>query len=471
MKYFLSLIFICLMSVSAQARDYYFCSTATDDSGTGLIDDPYKTISKFGTVANAMSAGESIFFCRGGEWEPTSTEYINPICTAENRCIVDAYGTGKKPWIKLDSVGLLFGTNNTVKYMTWRNLKFGSTTYQTSTPNPNGAFVYYGGTNEGNIWEYNEFSYMRDAIVFGNPQDSSGTYHLDATIRYNTFTDISVVGHLVGGNGMKIYGNTYVRVGATGGRPMYNMGTRGATFTTDLTQGQNYYISGNDITSSVQKDIGNGDYLGTYVEGDYGCGGNNLGGHGSMDGNIYVNNNILREFKGVATGGCWGINFDEGWGIATVHFGGVARGDTGILRIADNETYWLGNLSYGCNACSGSEFIGNTAYSFLASMGIDPTNKNEAGLTYPTESSTAKYNFFVFDTDTTTNTGLNFRPDAGGTATVLTSVLEYNIIVFGNDDTGNKCIDADIEGTKANNFCFAVDSSGNIVNHTVNNIN
>jgi hypothetical protein len=470
MRYVLSFILFIILSVSANATDYYFCDTG-NDSGAGTINDPWASIEKFRTVST-LSAGDNRYFCEGGEWlypDATNT-YIGGTCEVDNRCNITSYqapdiapeDVGVLPWIDAGATAYnVFRTNGHLKFVTISRIDMRRATWQhaNNTPAQQAIFIY-GGDMRGIIVENNNFENMRVGIESGDVSLSVGV--VDLKVRNNRFENMSSVGLLVGADGLSITNNTFNLNGSQhgGGRPIYINGSRDTT-SPDLHR--NTTISGNTITNSSPSNNGSGagDYNGVWEAGMFGAYRQTIGGHGNMGGYTYIANNTTTEIKGSGLGGGlgggWGISIDSGWAQPDEQYPN--------LRMLNNEAYWTGNQSFGCNACIGSKFQNNIGYSDREATGISVPAKSEAATDIKTTSSMAEYNLFVFDYD---NTGGLARGVAmyNGNEVNLISDIQYNVIIFGNDSTNNKCAAYETGSTYQNNFCFAVNSAGNIINHT-----
>ncbi|MFN8249003.1 MAG: carbohydrate-binding protein [Ferruginibacter sp.] len=98
---FLPLVVSLLISGTAKASNYYFSSSAGDDSRTASQakspSTPWKTITKLNSIFSTLNPGDSILFSRGDVFP--GTIIVNKSGSSTARIVLGAYGTGNKPVI------------------------------------------------------------------------------------------------------------------------------------------------------------------------------------------------------------------------------------------------------------------------------------------------------------------------------------------------------------------------------------
>ncbi|PHS69257.1 MAG: hypothetical protein COB23_06450, partial [Methylophaga sp.] len=111
---YLAALLLFVMANTVQAKNYYVCDTG-NDSNDGLSEStPFRSFVKAINTFNAMPAGDSVLFCRGGVFTTTDKykSVYNPNCSASALCTIADYGDESKdrPYIVPQSVeaGFLF---------------------------------------------------------------------------------------------------------------------------------------------------------------------------------------------------------------------------------------------------------------------------------------------------------------------------------------------------------------------------
>lgn len=95
------ILFLFISLISSGQYTYYFSNSSGDDSGTGTIVDPFKTITKFNSIT--WTPGSTASFKRGDSWK--GELLLLGDGTLGNEVVITAYGTGAKPIITaLDTV-------------------------------------------------------------------------------------------------------------------------------------------------------------------------------------------------------------------------------------------------------------------------------------------------------------------------------------------------------------------------------
>jgi len=102
-KLFLTIIVFGLLSLNAEARNFYFSTSTGDDTRTSIQAQnpatPWKTIAKANSSSSIYLPGDSLLFKRGDIFtlSPGNSLSIQKSGTAVNPIVVGAYGTGSKP--------------------------------------------------------------------------------------------------------------------------------------------------------------------------------------------------------------------------------------------------------------------------------------------------------------------------------------------------------------------------------------
>ncbi|MFC6804872.1 hypothetical protein ACFQE2_03865 [Methylophaga thalassica] len=91
--FFLAISLILISSVS-YSQNYYVCDSTGSDNNDGLSESTaFQTYGKAIWSFNKLDAGGSLLFCRGGQFEATTTARLyNKNCSAEKPCSISDYG-------------------------------------------------------------------------------------------------------------------------------------------------------------------------------------------------------------------------------------------------------------------------------------------------------------------------------------------------------------------------------------------
>ena len=105
------LAFFLCFAVSVNAATYYIDADAADDTDTGLVDHPWKTIAKVNTVD--FADGDIIQFEKSDTFDDASITLAAVTNPATKTITIQAYGAGDLPWIKgAGTQGGIFINNN-----------------------------------------------------------------------------------------------------------------------------------------------------------------------------------------------------------------------------------------------------------------------------------------------------------------------------------------------------------------------
>ena len=472
MRYLYSLLAFILLTVSANAADYYYCDTGDDTTGDGSIESPWRSYDKAQLQMDAD--GSSMYFCEGGTFPTARAVQANFIShvygSAANRGVIGAYnangdpiGTLAKPLLTVANGGGGYKGIRLayIDYLTIRDIAIESD-----------AWIFdYAHQNWG-IWIYEDtvdilidnvsISKLGIATNISNSGSASNGNHT-VTIKNSHFEKNWTVAHLGAAKHYNIINNTYDKNGANGGgRPIYLGGGRATSIA-------NWYetvnVLGNTFTNNAPGDVGLGfgDYDGSDdILGKWGCSrGSVIGGHGewAASGLIRIAGNRIIEVQD-ASSQCWPISLDEGW----------PDSDERIpLIIENNYAENIGNMGFGCSNCDGV-IVRNNVVNMGENngAGITINSKDESPVTddtdpatYPTTTAEVYGNLIIMDSGTQGNPaqGINLL---GGDATIAADVHD-NLIIRTNDiSVDSTCIWYETGSTLANNICIIVDASGDL---------
>lgn len=357
MKKFKVLVFLVfvLFQGSAFATDYYVCDTGSDSNSGVIKSQPYKTFSKGAAAFNSMNGGDSVLFCKGGTFDNSNRfDLYNSRCSPSARCTLGAYGTGNKPKFITNSnprAGLHFSDNgdpDSSKGYTVKDIHLlsdGTTNFGVQFINDVddvtlenlriegfGIGVYSAGSNavvKSTVNGINDNLILRNSVIINNHGQ----------------------GWLGGGDNVLIENNVFENNGF--GRAVFN---------------HNIYLSGKEKNPSSNIVVrGNTLYKSAFINGS--CRGVSLVGHGLIS-NLLIENNVIKEPKGTAGFGCWGIAIDPGYASEEAFYG---------LIIRNNTVENLGGLAIGCASCVDVIIEGNTITDAVGTLreGISIPNRAE----------------------------------------------------------------------------------------------
>ena len=337
---------------AAGGKNYYVCDNGDDgNSGTSEFS-PFKTVTRGLIEFNRMSAGTSVLFCRGAEFEvSTATRLYNKNCNTESLCTIGSYGAGDRPVINARGLG---------SYAVF-NFQDGG------APSKDGGYVLEDlmllsdGTSAYGVTLWNDVDdvMIRNLHIQGfEVAVSSGTSNPIASSDVNGINDrITLKNSVIRGNSRQgllltcndclVEGNTFINNGFSEAKFNHNI----------------YLSSTNNITIR-----GNYLYQSAIVNGK--CEGVSLVGHGHMT-NVLIENNVIEEDSGAVGGGCWGIAIDAGYNYEESFIG---------LVIRNNKIINVGGQAIGCSSCVDVVIEGNTIYDSAGTLwsgGIVVPNRKE----------------------------------------------------------------------------------------------
>ena len=325
---------------AAGGKSYYVCDTGDDNNDGKSEATPFRTYEKGLSQFNQLLGGESVLFCRGGEFvSEVKKSLFNQNCSASAVCTIGAYGEIVEG---LDNRPTLMVTNATAA------MDF----FEGGSPDVDGGYV------------------VKDLILMSDETTLFGV-HLTNDVDHVTLDNLHIQGFRIGvyssgagettnpdinrlNDDLKLINSTI-----TGN---YGQGWLGGC--TDCliennsfinngfanpVKNHNLYISGfkNYPTSGLVV-RGNTLYKSTHVDGK--CQGVSLVGHGVMN-NVLIENNIIKEDEGAATTACWGIAIDTGYNYEEAFTDLIIRNNTVIN---------VGGQAIGCSSCVNVQIEGNT---------------------------------------------------------------------------------------------------------------
>jgi len=317
-----------------EVQHYFVCDTGNDSSNGLSPNSPYRTFSKGIAQFNALKAGGSVSFCRGGEFFTEGANKIyNPNCTAERNCVIQDY-------IVSGGVNSMPVIYNTIGGSIFRIMDGGNA-------DPDGGYLIR--------------NLVLKAQITGKGTGISIYNDVDDLTIHNVTIDGFSWGILLSGSGP-------VNEGANGFNDRVVI--KNSRIINNSAQG--LFGSCNDCTISSnlfdnngydKKILNHNIYIGGHVENmtisdnilrrsaivDGKCTAVSLVVHGVAN-NLTIENNSIEEGAGVATHGCWGISVDPGY-TKEEKF-------TNII-IRNNDIVNMGNVSIGCASCVNVLIEGN----------------------------------------------------------------------------------------------------------------
>lgn len=289
---------LALASTSLYAKSYYVCNNGNDAGFGETKAKPFKTFDKAISKFGSMRAGDSISFCRGGQFSVLNYgPLFNTKSLQSNPIVIDDYYA---PGSMGDELRPVINSETGVFYFNTRNVS-----------SPDGGVtiknLILAGVGKGQgIFTLNGFSHLEvdnvlldgfrvGIYIAGGATESNGITLKNSVIQNNTEQ-----GWLGGGSNVIIENNHFQNNG-------FSTERRSAFFhniyVSDPAEipSNNLLISGNTLYQSA---MGNGK-----------CGGASLIVHGQVN-NIVIENNLIKEDKGTVTQFCYGIGVGPAYGTA-----------------------------------------------------------------------------------------------------------------------------------------------------------
>lgn len=341
MKFISILLSSLLLAISASAvsaQDYFFCDNGDDNNNGRSETSPFRSYEKAMDTFNAMSAGDSINFCRGGKFVITERKWLaNSRCNAENPCTIQSYGNES-----LDRPVLISNGETPINFQ------------NRGPSNPDGGYIVKNLTLISNVKRYSGIGMYNDvndllvdnvhiegfsvgihAAGANSPINGSNQANDRIIIRNSAIVNNSNQGWLGGCNDCIIENNLFENNGFKGPNLFHNIYIDSPHKSQDF-KNSNIKFSNNIIKHS------------TRVDGS--CHGASLVVHGIIQ-NLEIIDNSIIEDKGKAGSACWGIAVDPGNNLDESFIG---------LTIMRNTVRNVGGLGIGCASCKDVLIADNT---------------------------------------------------------------------------------------------------------------
>ena len=432
------LFFTILLFGQAHAADLYYCKCDTGAASSCVAgsdsDDGLTPATAKESGANARSAfssltpGDTIYFCKGGAWGggDGSGSWSNSSSTNANRVSVSTYspswGGTKRPYFNKTSNASFFSLTSGQGY----NFS-GLHLYCSGCGISGGAR----GISIDNGADYitasdMEIEYFRHGFTVlnsGNPDFSNGIIIQNSEIHHNWVQGIYAAIHT---GSLTIHNNI---VHHNGEANMYDHNIY-------IGKSSNVTITNNELYASSTGNQASNPNATT-------CNGVSMVIHGLGD-NYLIEGNYLHESD--ATGGCYGITFDGGYGYA--------EGWTNVT-IRNNKLKDLGQIYIGvsnCDTCVVENNILIDSGTGITSNYIQMPSKPEAGeLWHNTNVQVRNNTFYSASTNNSTGINIYYNSQSGIVST-------NNAIHYTGTNNGFNCFSYDtgqISFTEIdNNICY-----------------
>ncbi len=434
-----------------QGTTYYVCNCESgadsdclvgDDGNSGTSPDmPFRSYERARTTFNdAMNAGDTVAFCRGGSFRTTTgvrTRWVNDRCTADNRCAITDYepmwasGDEDRPTIASPEGGDTFsfvdgGNADHEEGVILQNLHLDG-----AGQGARGVFLY---NDIDDVLMCNlliENYEIGVHLAGSNDPDEGSDGRNDRIVLRNSFVNgCGDHGWLGSGHDTSIEYTVFENNGFE--RAVYN---------------HNIYLSSPQGEARNMAVIGCDLYQSAIVDGQ--CSGTSLVVHGEKDG-LLIEGNVVREDVGAAGAGCWGISVDTGYSSGEAFRNVVIRNNTVIN---------VGNNAIGLNACENCLIENNII--------IQEQPEGGRGITAPLRD--RQMNDLLMTDITIRNNTIFYATDGsaqgialGGEGTNHVSVS--NVVYHGGNSNNFNCFAYDLEisayAAIDHNMCFDMGGGG-----------
>ncbi len=307
------------------------CVAGNDMNNGASASTPWRTFEKARNGFNAMAAGETVAFCRGGSFTTGAGDrWSNASCRANNRCIVRDYkptwssASLGAPIINTASTGArgVFSLDNSDKPLHEEGYVFANLSIRGAGE---GSGIFFYNDIDDVLVCSSSFDRLGSGIQTGGSNPGTGDRRQARIVVIgNRFTNNSGFGFLGGCDDCVVQDNYFEGNGSrqTFDHNLYlhNDGNLGTPF-------KNMRVIGNEL------------YRSTIVDGT--CQGVSLVVHGMYD-NLVIEDNYIHEDLGKVSGECWGISVDAAESEAEGFRNVTIRGN----RIEN-----VGGLFIGLHAC------------------------------------------------------------------------------------------------------------------------
>jgi len=312
---------------------YFVCDNGSDENDGLSSNTPWLTYAKAMGQFNALKAGESINFCRGGVFyvDITQRKLGNFNCTAANKCrvgdyyaIVDSMSAGleRPKIISSTGVGVFDFNDGAMNEAQDGGYLIENLILKSAVASTHAAISLYNGVDDLTIRNVKMDGFSIGIHAGGvNASKPAGHEHNERIIfESNQVINNGGMGWLGGCSDCEIRGNLFD-----------NNGYDKAVFN------HNIYFSAHDATNIIIAD--NILKKSTFIDGL--CQGTSLTVHGVAK-NITIENNLIEEGVGKATLSCYGISVNNGYATEESFVHLIIRGNT-IKNV--------GGLGIGCASC------------------------------------------------------------------------------------------------------------------------
>ncbi len=419
---FLAALLLLVLSSVSYSKNYYVCDSTGNDDNDGLSESTaFKSYPKAISTFNKMFAGDSVLFCRGGNFPvEVDMRIYNNKCGASLSCTLSSYGDESLPkptLISQDQIVLNFQNGGNAK--------------------PDGGYVVRGfnivsnsPTKKNAVVLYND---VDDVILddlhiegFRIGVYSGGANSLDPltngindrfVLKNSVIINNSSIGFFGGCQNCYIENNTFENNGF--GQKILD---------------HNIYLGWGGFPAEGVTIRNNTLYKSTHIDGK--CQGVSLVAHGLFK-DLTIEGNTIKEDVGKVSGYCWGISVDPGYSKEEAFYN---------VLIKNNTLINVGNVGIGCASCEGVTIVDNTI--------IDEGNALKFGISVPVREEDSvkskevliKNNRIIFDNADA------FGIKVGGENV---SVAEFNHI-YQPAHASNECVDrsnANIDIDISSNKC------------------
>ncbi|WP_437530384.1 right-handed parallel beta-helix repeat-containing protein [Sorangium sp. So ce726] len=370
------------------ANTYYICDcgegaaegcVAGDDANPGSQESPFKTYEKASITFNELPpGGGTVAFCRGGVFDvPMGQKWANSACKPEAPCVARDYDPDWSdneelplPVIKV-AAGYGFDIEDGGNANTDGGYRFLNLDLRGNPEKP--GFFFYNDVDDVLICGVSIDGFSIGVQVAGQntPDPDSDGRSTNIVVQNSSITNCPSQGYLGACDGC---GVAYTRFENNG-------------FGTAVLNHHIYF--GSEKESFGMFAVGNDLYRNTLVNGS--CAATSLVVHGMFT-DLLIEGNTVREDKGKADLGCWGITADPGHTSAEFFSGLVMRNNTVIN---------MGGVSIGVTACQNCLIENNLVIQEQEAGGvlISVPNKGVAPDDSPLQAITVRNNTLYAKTD------------------------------------------------------------------------
>ncbi len=329
----LSVLFLGLFSVSANAQDYYFCDNGNDKNDGKSEASPFKTVSKLYERFRNMEGGDSLLLCRGGKFQYSQAKKLfNYKCSADKPCTISDYGKE--------------GLASPILHYTGTHAGL----WFSDSPNNHAD----GGYNISNLTLISDQNQGSGILIADDVDD----FHVKNVHVEGFRIGFNSAGAGDGGNGnrmsdrISLTNSTIINnadqgfIGACNDCLIENNNFENNGFAREIFNHNIYLGSRTRHTNMIIRS--NTLYKSTNINGQ--CKGVSLVAHGNID-NLTIENNHIKEDKNAVHGHCFGISVDPGYSDTDESFRNVV--------IRSNTLINMGSIGIGCSSCDGAKITEN----------------------------------------------------------------------------------------------------------------